>query len=281
MIELNITMKKIILLLSLLVCGIAQAVPQGGSYVLFDYQESDYLVKFNNQEVRSIASITKLFTAITIINSGVDLNESIKVDGKSRGHVPVGVYMPRIDLLRAMIISSDNRAAETLANHHPGGFNKFLEDVNFYTTSHSLMNTHLVDSSGLLPGNVSTAFDLVEFLNQIKDNPVIRSIANERNAVLAVPKGKKTLKINLRNTNPELFVYDNILISKTGFTNPAGRCVAMLIEKNKELYALVVLGQKNVKNRSAVVRELIGVDLEKAVKPKIKGTVEYRTELPL
>ena len=123
--------------------------------------------------------------------------------------------------------------------------------------------------------------DLIEFLNQIKNNTVIRAIANERNIVLNVPKGKKTIRINLHNTNPDLFVYDNILISKTGFTNPAGRCVLMLVEKGKDLYGVVVLGQTNVKNRSKVVGDLLSIDLEPAPAPKITGTVEFDFSPPI
>jgi len=180
-----------------------------------------------------------------------------------------------MDLLRATIISSDNRAAETLANHHPGGFSQFIKDTNNYLEQNLLYDTKIVDSTGLLAGNISTARDLVEFLYQIKDNSVIRQIAIERNAVLAVPKGKKTVSINLRNTNPDLFVYDNILISKTGFTSAAGRCVLMLVEKNNELFAVVVLGQKDVKNRSQVVGTLLTVDIDRTPEPKITSTVEF------
>jgi D-alanyl-D-alanine endopeptidase (penicillin-binding protein 7) len=266
-------MKKLVILFLLF---IGSACAQG-SYVLFDYSAKMYAVRFEHDTPRSIASITKLFTANTILNSGVDLNEKIKVNGKSKGHVPPGAFMSRLDLLRATIISSDNRAAETLANHHPGGFSQFVKDTNFYLEQHLLYDTKIVDSTGLLAGNTSTARDLVEFLYQIKDKPVIRQIANERNAVLAVPKGKKTIAINLRNTNPDLFVYDNILISKTGFTNAAGRCVLMLVEKNNELFAVVVLGQKDVKNRSQVVGTLLNVDMDRTPEPKITSTVEFST----
>ena len=99
----------------------------------------------------------------------------------------------------------------------------------------------------------------------IKDNPVIRSIAGERNISVSAPRGRKIVTINLHNTNPEIFTYDNILISKTGYTNPAGRCVLMLVEKGKELYGLVVLGQKNVRDRSRLVKELLQVTSEKVV----------------
>jgi len=61
----------------------------------------------------------------------------------------------------------------------------------------------------------------------------------------------------LRNTNPAVFTYDNILISKTGTTNAAGKCVAMLVEKGGALYALIVLGQKNSKDRQMIIKELM------------------------
>jgi len=251
---------------------------QIGSYALYDYSSATYMVRYNHMEIRSIASITKLFTAITVLNSGVDLNEKIYIDGRSSGHVMRGTYMTRIDLMRAMIITSDNRAAETLAFHHPGGFDKFLLDVNNYVKNNTLENTTIVDSTGLKEGNKSTARELIEFLYRIKDNPVIRQIAHERNMVLNVPKGKKNISINLRNTNPDLFVYDNILISKTGFTNPAGRCVLMLIEKNNELFGVVVLGQANIKNRSRVVGDLLSMDVDPILVPKISSTLEFSVE---
>jgi D-alanyl-D-alanine carboxypeptidase len=95
---------------------------------------------------------------------------------------------------------------------------------------------------------------------------------------LRVPNGKKTLTITVRNTNPEIFVYDNILISKTGFTNPAGRCVLMLVEKKSELFGVVVLGQRNVRDRSRLVNTLLRVDVEPTLpKPHISSTVDYIT----
>jgi len=269
-------MKKLFIILIMFVASVDAATT--GSYALYDYSSANYVVRYNHTEVRSIASITKLFTAITVLNSGVDLNEKIYIDGRSAGHVIRGTYMTRMDLMRAMIITSDNRAAETLAYHHPGGFDKFLFDVNNYVKDITLENTTIVDSTGLKPGNQSTARELIEFLYRIKDNPVIRKIAHERNMALQVPKGKKTITINLRNTNPDLFVYDNILISKTGFTNPAGRCVLMLVEKNNELFGVVVLGQPNIKNRSRVVEDLLSIDVEPTLVPKISSTLEFNIE---
>ena len=186
-------MKKLFIILLAVVTSANAAKSLPGSYAFYDYNSANYVVRYNHMEVRSIASITKLFTAITVLNSGVNLNEKIYIDGRSAGHVIRGTYMTRMDLMRAMIITSDNRAAETLAYHHPGGFDKFLFDVNNYVKDITLENTTIVDSTGLKSGNQSTARELIEFLYRIKDNPVIRKIANERNMALRVAKGKKTI----------------------------------------------------------------------------------------
>jgi D-alanyl-D-alanine endopeptidase (penicillin-binding protein 7) len=265
-------MKKLI---TILLWTLFSVHANAGAHALYDFNGASYIVENSRHEVRPIASITKLFTAVAVINSQVDLNEKVKVNGRSRGHVPTGVYMTRMDLMRAMLISSDNRAAETLANHHPGGFNQFIRDINSYIDSKALYNTKIVDSTGLLLGNQSTASDLIEFLSLIKHQTIIRAIAGERNSAVNAPRGKKTITINLHNTNPEIFVYDNILISKTGFTNPAGRCVLMLVEKKKELYGVVVLGQPNVQKRSILVKELLNVEVEPMPAPKFNSTVEF------
>jgi D-alanyl-D-alanine carboxypeptidase len=209
--------------------------------------------------VRPIASITKLFTAIVVLRSGAELDERVKVQGKAGGRFSKGMMVSRMDLMRAMLISSDNLAAETLANTYTGGFSAYIKDANEYVKGMGMIHTELVDASGLQPGNVSNVTELVHFLWIIRQNPYIRAIANEKSATLSIPKGKKTLKINLHNTNPTLFKFDNILISKTGFTNPAGRCVIMLVEKEQRLYAVVILGQKNVQARSIIATELINI----------------------
>jgi D-alanyl-D-alanine carboxypeptidase len=264
-------MKKIftflILLFSILNAGAT------GAHALYSFEETSYIIKDNIQEIRPIASITKLITAVTVINSGVDLEQTVKVNGKSRGHVPSNTLMSRHDLMRAMLISSDNRAAETLANNHPGGFAKFILDANAYLEEHSLFSTKIVDSSGLLAGNVSNAQDLIELLSLLKDNKIIKNIAGERFAKINMPKGKKNVTINLHNTNPEIFTFDNILMSKTGYTNPAGRCVLMLVEKSNKLFGVVVLGQKNTTSRSKLVKELLSVNFETRPAPLFKTVI--------
>ena len=257
-------MKRLLISLTLFASCLSYA---NGSYALYNYDREEWQVSYNSYEVRSIASITKLFTAVTILRSGVDLDERVKITGRSSGRFPRGMMATRMDLMKAMLISSDNLAAETLANTYPGGFNVYLEDANRWITGWGLINTRVVDASGLLAGNVSSVHDLVKFLAKIQGNSVIRDITKERHASVSVPKGKKTLTINLKNTNSSLFQFDNILISKTGFTNPAGRCVIMLVEKAGSPYAVVILGQKNSQARAELAGDLI------AVKPNPKPEV--------
>jgi D-alanyl-D-alanine carboxypeptidase len=120
-----------------------------------------------------------------------------------------------------------------------------------------LSNTKIVEPTGLSPMNISTVEDLSNFLFYMRNNIIIRTIASERTHQTQIVKGKKKITINLRNTNPAMFTYDNILISKTGTTNAAGKCVAMLIERNGALFAVVVLGQKTGQQRTMVVEELL------------------------
>lgn len=246
-------MKYIIILLSL-ISGLVHA---DGAYGLKEQDENLWHHSYNIDEVRSIASITKLFTAYTVIASGVDLFALVKVQSELAGRYPPGAMISRLELMRAMLISSDNRAAQSLAAAHPGGTSVFIRDVAWHIYSLGLKHTKIVDPHGLNPMNISTVEDLSNFLFFIKNNTVIKMLSSERTHQLQIHRGKKTVTINLRNTNPAVFTYDNILISKTGTTNAAGRCVAMLIEKNGTLYAAVVLGQKNIAMRSMVVEELI------------------------
>jgi D-alanyl-D-alanine carboxypeptidase len=228
-----------------------------GAYGVRSWNEYDWQHSYNVTEVRSIASITKLFTAVTVLNSGADLTELIRVEGRSTSKFATGMMVSRIELMRAMLISSDNRAAESLARAHPGGYSQFLRDVRWEIGNMGLANTKIVEPTGLSPMNISTVEDLSDFLFYMRNNPLIRSITGERTHQTQVVKGKKKIIINLRNTNDAVFTYDNILISKTGTTNAAGKCVAMLIERDGDLFAVVVLGQKTSGQRNTIVVRLL------------------------
>lgn len=252
-------MKKLFVTGLLCLGTISYAQSSQGAWGLYDYDRTEYQQVYNRSEVRSIASITKLFTATTIVRSGLDLDQAVKVQGRSGGRFNRGSMVKRIDLMRAMLISSDNLAAETLALTYPGGMAAFLYDTNQWVRGWGLIDTTIVDASGLLADNRSTVDELVMFMQRIKNIEVIKSISREQQATLRIPKGKKTITIQLKNTNPVVFHYDNILLSKTGTTNAAGKCVIMLVEKSGTVHGVVILGQRNGVERTKIAEMLINL----------------------
>jgi len=229
----------------------------GNSYALYNYETHEYMAKQDVETVRSIASITKLFTALTIIESKSDLDSRLKVECQNKNFIFRNTEMTRRDLLTAMIVSSDNCAAETLAKNYPRGYDSFILARNNLIQHMGLKNTKLYDATGLSVFNSSTVSDLVLFAPIAYADPVLRSIANlPQTTVRAIRKGKEII-IKLHNTNPSVYNHKEVVISKTGFTNPAGRCVLMMTKKLENFYAVVVLGEPNVRSRTQKVENLL------------------------
>jgi D-alanyl-D-alanine endopeptidase (penicillin-binding protein 7) len=159
--------------------------------------------------------------------------------------------------MKAMLIASDNRAADTLAHSYPGGYEKFIKDVNTMIGFRGLKDTQIVDASGISASNVSTAEDLVNFVYSLRHYPLIISLSSSTNDIIRITTKKKDINLPIKNTNPDLVRYNNILISKTGFTSKAGRCLVMLITYQDEIYGLAILGEKTPKTRSKVVQDLM------------------------
>jgi D-alanyl-D-alanine endopeptidase (penicillin-binding protein 7) len=227
------------------------------SHALYQYSTSEYIDKKDTDTIRSIASITKLFTAMTVLTSSQDLEEKIMVDCRNRGHVSNGMELSRRDLLTAAIVVSDNCAAETLANNYPGGYSRFIFDRSKLLSDLGLHNTHLFDPTGLSVFNVSTVDDLIKFAPVAYSNEFLRTIANLPQATIKATRKGRSISITVRNTNPAIFSHNDIVVSKTGFTNTAGRCVLMLVKRVQDLYAVVVLGELNIKSRTKAVELLL------------------------
>ncbi len=205
--------------------------------------------------VRPIASVTKLMTALVVIDSGLNLDEKIFYKGFSRKQ------MSRNELLTLMLVKSDNRAAETLAKNVPGGMSNFINEMNIKAVSIGMPNTHYDDPSGLSSGNISTAKDLAVLLNHVYDYYKIREITStvSYNIPVEVKRKRKVYArhVTINNTNRNLLSeYSEIRISKTGTTNAAGKCLAMLINHNGDKYAVVILGERNRKTVEALSRKI-------------------------
>lgn len=258
-----VTVKNFLLILFLAPLLIYAKAPQkpvvSGAYGVFDIANNEFNLEENISEVKSIASITKLFTAVTVLRSGVDMYELVKVQGRSGGRFARGSYIPRIDLFKAMLISSDNLAAESLALAHPQGHLGFLEDAQRTIDHAGLNDTRIVDATGLLAENKSTVRDLSKFLVYLQNYPLVLTVAGEKEDQVKYtpPKSKKSITVFLKNTNPSMWVYDTIVMSKTGFTNAAGRCVAMLMRRGQDVVVVVILGQRDLKTRTMTVNNLV------------------------
>lgn len=227
------------------------------SSALYNFSDAIMETAVRETKVVSIASVTKLFTAMAVIDSGVDLNERVKVRGKTTGRFPVGTKVARIDLIKAMLIASDNRAADSLAHAHPGGYAEFIRYTNEHISDIGLTNTSIADASGLSADNISTAEDLINFVWWLRRYTLITQISSMPSEQIEFDNNRnKPVKLQVRNTNPDILKYD-VIISKTGFTSRAGRCLVMLIRHNDKMYAVVVLGEKNSQARSKAIRNLV------------------------
>lgn len=247
-------MKIIIFCLALFATSV-----QATSLALYNFTQGNLESSHRHEEIVPIASVTKLFTAAAVLESGVDLNARIKVTGNTRGMFNRGRLVSRLDLLKAMLISSDNLAADSLAHAHPGGYAEFIRYVNDYIDFIGLKHTKIFDASGLSVFNVSTAEELVNFAWYLRRFPLITEISSKANDNIELDNSKnKTVKLQLRNTNPDINKYD-VLVSKTGFTSAAGRCLVMLVRRGEEVFGVAVLGFKNPRTRSEAIAQLINL----------------------
>jgi len=223
------------------------------------YNQTQDAIVLNQQAntVRPIASITKLMTAMVALDHDPVLSRSVKLSDRVGSKLPPGQYTRR-QLFDAMQVSSNNAAAETLAQDYPGGRSAFVQAMNRRASGLGMTSTRFQDPSGLSRNNVGTAGDMGTLVTTAGKYALIREISVQRQIQIESHFKKRIRVISLPNTNqPLLFDFDNIHVSKTGFTNPAGWCVALLVEKNKQTFAIVVLGAENKSKRLDTIKDLM------------------------
>jgi len=197
--------------------------------------------------VRPIASITKLMTAMVILDSGIDLAEPITVTKADRDLVQMtgsrleyGATLSRREMIKLAIMSSENRAAAALGRTWPGGLPQFLEQMNAKAASLGMSHSHFADPAGLRVENQSTASDLGRMVTAARDYPLIREASTTRR--MEVRPWKNRGPITYVNTN-RLLKNENwdIALSKTGYINEAGRCLVMQARIEGEPVSIVLL----------------------------------------
>jgi len=210
----------------------------------------------NSTQYRSIASITKLMTAMVALDYSKDLFRQLPLNTTVRSNLPRGTYT-RQELFTAMLVRSDNAAAETLAGDYPGGRKEFVWRMNQQAKEWGI-NAVFRDPTGLDAHNMATAGDVGTMAGYAAGYWVIRE-ASVKKTVAFERKFKKRLRvIQLNNTNrPLLMEFDEIIASKTGYTGPAGYCVALVVEHEKQRRVIVVLGERNKSRRTDTVQDIM------------------------
>ena len=208
---------------------------KSGLALVIDQETGEVLYSKNTDEVAPIASITKLMTAIVIIDSGLPLLESITVERAdidrykgSRSKLYVGTRLMRAEALKLALMASENRAAAALARTYPGGKEAFADAMNAKAFELGMLNSRFVDATGLRPENVSTARDLAILVEAAHAYPLIRDYTTA--ASFAVESSTRRGPRVLRFVNSNRLVRSSrweIGLSKTGYISEAGRCLVM------------------------------------------------------
>lgn len=237
------------------------------SDIVYDLSD-DAIVKSSSPfEQRPIASLTKLMTALVIVESNPTWKDTVTY----KGHIWPSKQVTKLELLESLLIKSDNLAAEALANSWPAGRDSFIAAMNAKAYQLKMYSTAYEDPSGLGRGNISTVTDQSKLIVAISKYQMIKEISTSKFLEVESRTRQKIRKIHFNNTNQKLlFEFDNIILSKTGFTNPAGRCLALLVEKGTHTYAIVILGEKTPLSRENQARHLINRYVT-IVEPKVEN----------
>jgi D-alanyl-D-alanine endopeptidase (penicillin-binding protein 7) len=208
-----------------------------------DANTSEELLVKSVDRVVPIASITKLMTAIVVLDAKLPMGEMLKISNAdrdlvmhARSRLRVGWSLSREEMLHLALMSSENRAAAALSRYYPGGRSAFIKAMNAKAAELGMANTHFVNANGLTNENVSTAHDLVKLVRAAAQYPLIREFSTDprydaRIGNYIVPYVNSNRLVG----HPDW----DIVVQKTGFTYEAGDCLVMWV--NAEGRSLIMI----------------------------------------
>jgi D-alanyl-D-alanine endopeptidase (penicillin-binding protein 7) len=231
------------------------------TYALWNLDSGEFITSKNQQEVRPIASITKLMSVLVILRENLDLEEEITVVGKEESsRIRAGMKIARRTLIELALISSDNLATRTLAESYPGGYQKFIIEMNNVAQELGMVHTKYADSTGLLSNNISSAEDIRKLVLAVSPFNIITNAANTARLAFktSVTNKNKVKEVRIQANNTNSFVGKlDIIAAKTGFTSRAGRCLTMMFRHNGSNYLLVIMGAQTSEQRKKIVESLL------------------------
>lgn len=221
-------------------------------------------VKFSkNAETQlPIASITKLMTAMVVLDADLPMSEMVSISNEdidrikgTSSRLPIGTTFSRDDMLKLALMSSENRAAYALSRHYPGGRPAFIRAMNAKALSLGLMQTQFEEPTGLSPQNKSTAHDLYQLVAAAYQYPFIRQATTTTEYEATITGRVRPLLY--KNTNILVRKGEwNIGLSKTGFINEAGRCLVMQATVANEPLMIVLLDAAGTNKRTGDANQI-------------------------
>jgi serine-type D-Ala-D-Ala endopeptidase (penicillin-binding protein 7) len=221
--------------------------------MVVDPQSQEVIFEKNAQVVLPVASITKLITAMVLIDAKLPMDENLEINDQDaaiykNSRLIKGTVLTRQEALLLSLMSSENRAAYTLGRNYPGGMKAFMAAVNRKAKEIGMKNSAFVDPTGLTSKNVASAEDLAILVNAAYQYPLIRQYSTTPNYVKEI------------NQREQLFLNSNrlvrsgdleVLIQKTGYISEAGRCLVMMAMVQNKPYTMVFLDSVGVQSRFA------------------------------
>lgn len=199
--------------------------------LVLDQDTNEVLLSKNSQAVLPIASITKLMTALVVVEAGLPLDEVLTVTDEdidtekgSRSRLAVGTKLTRGEMLHLALMSSENRAANSLGRHYPGGLSAFATAMNQKAKSLGMTDTHYVEPTGLSSRNQSSAKDLAVLVKAAHEHQLLRELSTSPEHQVAV--GRRQMQFHNTNGLVRSPSWD-IGLQKTGYITEAGRCLVM------------------------------------------------------
>jgi serine-type D-Ala-D-Ala endopeptidase (penicillin-binding protein 7) len=250
---------------------------RSAAFIVKDQRTGEFLMAKQAETAMPIASITKLMTAMALLDAHLNMDEGITIQEADRdtlrhshSHLQIGLRLTRREALRVALMASENRAAHALARTYPGGVRALVRAMNEKARSLGLAETRFEDPTGLSDENISSAQDLSRLVDAACRYPLICAFSTQREMTL--PSGRRQLKfVNTNNLvrNPRW----QIGLSKTGYIEEGGRCLVMQTLLAKRPVLIVLLNSIGKNTRFADAKRIkdwleASESPQKAKKPK-------------
>lgn len=230
------------------------------AFVILDAQSGDVMLSRKADTPMPIASITKLMTALVVLEAKQPLDELIKITKEDRdieigrrSRLVVGASLSRGELLHLALMSSENRAANAVGRHYPGGIPGLLKAMNAKAKALGMKNTRFADATGLSSDNIASPRDLIQLVNAASRHHLIREFSTDPEEAVTV--GNHI--VEYRNTNLLVNKPDwDVVVQKTGFTNAAGQCLVMKTMIDERPIVMVLMNSFGKYTRVADARRV-------------------------